>query len=163
MTYGVMPLEKSETQAKNECTFINVHGHQLVTWGEKSILWVPAPSHSSSKPGWFCRYERAGEVQMSLCSQRISFGTLCFLSSPWMNSFPLGCHCSTVSAPREGTWEHLGSLQCYLSQECSAGAAGDDPLKGGSSRCHFEETSQTPCPCFHVRAEKALAGRDVRK
>lgn len=70
---------------------------------------------------------------MSLCSQRNSSGTLCFLSSPCINSFPLCCHCSTVSALREGTQEHLGSLQCYLSQECFAVTTGDDPLEGGSS------------------------------
>jgi len=63
------------------------------------MLWVPVSSHTTSKPCSFtAKMKGSGplnlKVQMSLYSQSNFLGTLAFLLSPHINSFPLCCHCS---------------------------------------------------------------------
>lgn len=40
---------------------MNIHGHQLVTWG-KSILWVPAPSPAAASQAVFAGMKGSEEL-----------------------------------------------------------------------------------------------------
>lgn len=113
---------------------------------------TPAASQAAS-----AGMEGSGEGQRSLGSHRNSFGTLCFLSSPWINSFPLCCHCSTMVH---------GNILAARSATCPKNALQQLQELHSEQRellMPFRGNIPSACPCFHMRAERALPGRDVRK